>query len=614
MDIQTSFNNQILQTMKSLVESNLNLKIGQQLVTKVVALDTTGITLKWNNQTLIVENQNPRATLTSYVGQNITLQVAKITPELEFKIIKLDSQFYESPPSAEKLNAMRLTLAIAPLANRIDESMKQFTTHAQNQNPIEAKIVGLVGHKIQLELIVDDHQGGAGKKMLITIEPNQLQLLPSQKGESLKVGQALTLAITKIGATPEFKQLPTIFSPSAAHEEKIAAFMKQLLPRHESPSVLLSQLKTNLPQLEIKNETLAQTLKQNASALFEHLPPNEQLFNPQKLRHLIYSSGIFFDATEKHESTYLKTTAPTQAQTVKPVTPSADLKMPLLNLVQHVNASNDLKQAASNLLQNLLKKDASPTPELAKLIEQSEIELHAQLLPLLRAENIPQSLKNLAYDILPNLKAVQTQMPSSSNEIEAESENSPLKTDFKNDLFELMHTLKQGIAKQTELALTQTQVEGLQNLQNKTENALAKVVLDQLHSVPKDDSGKQVWAFELPFLMNQHVETLKMEIQRDKKNAAADTSTQHWSVNLTLTPPNLGEVQCVISYQNGVVNTYFKNQQPQTTNLITQHLDGLKQQMQRVGLIAGLMSAHNNFPPIKSAYSLSNASLLNETV
>lgn len=612
MDIQTSFNNQILQTMKSLVESNLNLKIGQQLVTKVVALDATGITLKWNNQTLIVENQNPRATLTSYVGQNITLQVAKITPELEFKIIKLDSQFYESPPSAEKLNAMRLTLAIAPLANRIDESMKQFTTHAQNQNPIEAKVVGLVGHKIQLELIVDDHQGGVGKKMLITIEPNQLQLLPSQKGEALKVGQALTLAITKIGATPEFKQLPTIFSPSAAHEEKIAAFMKQLLPRHESPSVLLSQLKTDLPQLEIKNETLAQTLKQNASALFEHLPPNEQLFNPQKLRHLIYSSGIFFDATEKHESTYLKTTAPTQAQTIKPVTPSADLKMPLLNLVQHVNASNDLKQAASNLLQNLLKKDALPTPELAKLIEQSEIELHAQLLPLLRAENIPQSLKNLAYDILPNLKAAQTTIPLQTD-IEADIENAPLKTDFKNDLFELMHTLKQGIAKQTELALTQIQVEGLQNLQNKTENALAKVVLDQLHSVPKDDSGKQVWAFELPFLMNQHVETLKMEIQRDKKNAVADTASQHWSVNLTLTPPNLGEVQCVISYQNGVVNTYFKNQQPQTTSLITQHLESLKQQMQRVGLITGLMSAHNNFHPIKSAYSSGNASLLNET-
>jgi hypothetical protein len=613
MDIQTSFNNQILQTMKSLVENNLNLKIGQQLVTKVIALDATGITLKWNNQTLIVENNNPRAMLTSYVGQNIALQVAKITPELEFKIIKLDSQFYESPPSAEKLSAMRLTLATAPLANRIDESMKQFSTHAQNQNPIEAKITGLVGHKIQLELVVDDHQGGGGKRMLITIEPNQLQLLPSQKGETLKVGQLLTLTITKIGATPEFKQLPTTISASTLQEEKVAAFMKQLLPRHESPSVLLTQLKADLPQLEIKNETLAQTLKQNASALFDHLPPNEQLFNPQKLRHLIYSSGIFFDATQQHEPKHFKTTATSQTQTAKQATPSADLKMPLLNLVQHVNASNELKQAASNLLQNLLKKDASPTPELAKLIEQTEIELHTQLLPLLRAENIPQSLKNLAYEILPNLKFAQAKMPSAA-EIEAESENETIKTDFKSDLFELMNTLKHGIAKQTELALTQTQVEGLQNLQNKTENALAKVVLDQLHSVPKDDSNKQIWAFELPFLMNQHVETLKMEIQRDKNNAAVENSTQHWSVNLTLTPPNLGEVQCVISYQNGVVNTYFKNQQPQTTGLITQHLDSLKQQLQRVGLITGLMSAHNNFQPIKSAYSVQNTSLFNETV
>jgi hypothetical protein len=492
--------------------------------------------------------------------------------------------------------------------------MKQFSTHAQNQNPIEAKVTGLVGHKIQLELVVDDHQGGAGKKMLITIEPNQLQLLPTQKGEALKVGQALTLAITKIGATPEFKQLPTTISPLAAHEEKIAAFMKQLLPRHESPSVLLSQLKTDLPQLEIKNEPLAQTLKQNASALFDHLPPNEQLFNPQKLRHLIYSSGIFFEAKEQHEPSYLKTPAPIHTQTPKTTTLPADLKMPLLNLVQHINANNELKQAASNLLQNLLKKDATPTPELAKLIDGAEIELHAQLLPLLRAENIPQSLKNLAYDILPNLKAAQAKMPTPAEiQTQNESENAPLKTDFKNDLFELMHTLKHGIAKQSELALTQTQVEGLQNLQHKTENALAKVVLDQLHSVPKEDSGKNVWAFELPFLMNQHVETLKMEIQRDKKNAA-ENSTQHWSVNLTLTPPNLGEVQCVISYQNGVVNTYFKNEQPQTTRLITEHLENLKQQMQRVGLIAGLMSAHNNFQPIKSGYSTGNTSLLNETV
>jgi hypothetical protein len=35
--------------------------------------------------------------------------------------------------------------------------------------------------------------------------------------------------------------------------------------------------------------------------------------------------------------------------------------------------------------------------------------------------------------------------------------------------------------------------------------------------------------------------------------------------------------------------------------------------LQQVGLLTGLMSAHNNFQPIKSAYSAVNTSLLNET-
>ena len=613
MDIQTSFNSQILQAMKTLVENNLNLIVGQKIAVTVTAINPTGITLKWGGQTLTVENQNQRATFTPYLGQNVTLQVTKLTPELEFKLVALDTQRYAStPPSAEKMNAMRLTLATAPLVNRIDESLKSFVQHAQNQQPIEANVVGLVGHKIQLELVIADSQNSASsKKMLITVDHAQLQLLP---GESLKVGQALTLAMTKIGAVPEFKQLPSTVLPAQIQEEKIAAFMRQLLPRHESPAVLLNQLRSDLPQLEIKNDSLATTLKQNAAALFEHLQPNEQLFNPLKLKHLIYSSGLFFDAkTVANNTSKAPTTISTPVQTPKP---PADLKMPLLNLLQHTSATNELKQLTSTLLQNLLKQESAPNPEIAKLVEQNEGELHTQLLLLSRSENIPQSLKTLAVEILPNLKANNDakMMASSSEIILAPLLDETVATDFKNDLFKLMDTLKQGIAQKTELSLSETQVNGLQQLHTKTENALAKVVIDQLHSLPKED-GKQVWAFELPFLMGNQAETLKMEIQRDKTNqSSANEQAKNWSVNLTLTPPNLGEVNCVISSQNGVINTYFKNQQPQTTTLISQHLVNLKQQLQHVGLITGLMSAHNDFQPIKSAYSTNMRSMLNETV
>jgi flagellar hook-length control protein FliK len=611
MDIQTTFNSQMLQTMKTLVENNLNLTTGQQLVAKVTAINANGITLKAGTQILTIENQNPRAVLTPYLGQNITLQVTKTTPELEFKVLKLDTQFYESSPSSEKMNAMRLTLSTTPLANRIDESLKNFISHAEgNQQAMEAKVVGLVGNKIQLELVVDDKNTAGGKKMLVSVERNQLQLLPTQMNEPLKVGQSLTLAITKIGAMPEFKQLPTIVPQGVVQEEKIATFMKQLLPRHESPTVLLNELRADLPKLEIKNDSLATTLKQNAAALFDHLPPNEQLFNPQKLKHLIYSSGLFFDSKN---STPLPQTTPTPTPISQPVVqtqPTLDLKMPLLNLLQHTSVTDGLKQLVSSFLQNLLKQESAPSPENAKLLAQNEAELHAQLLPLAQTENIPQSLKKLVADILPNLK-VSDEIKNAALMPAVESSEP---SDFKSDLFNLMNTLKHGIEQKNELALTSTQVEKLQHLQSKTENTLAKVVVDQLHSVPKENSNKQIWTFELPFLMHNHIETLKMEIQRDNASQSIDNPPQNWSVNLTLTPPKLGEVQCVISYQNGMVNTHFKNNQQQTTALVNQHLENLKQQLQHVGLVVGLMSAHNNFQPMKTAYSSEAKSLLNETV
>jgi hypothetical protein len=400
--------------------------------------------------------------------------------------------------------------------------------------------------------------------------------------------------------------------------------MKQLLPRHESSSVLFNQLRTNLPQMDIQNESLAQTLKQNASALFEHLQPKEQLFDPQKLKHLVYSSGLFFEANAAATPTFLKSPTRTAVPVAIPVAAPIDLKLPLLRLMQHEGVSAQLKQLTSNFLQSLLKQDASSTSlaqnneETQAALTQTQAQLHAELLQLSRAENIPFSLKQLASDVLPHLKAAQIEEESSATLTHASKDNASaepvISNDFKNDLFKLMSTIKQGLAQQRELELSKKQVDGLKHLHNKTENALAKVVLDQLHSLPKEDGNKQLWAVELPFLIDNKVETLAMEIQHDKTPNAENQQNQHWSVNLTLAPPALGNVQCVISYQNGVINTHFKNQLPETTNLISKNLDTLKQQLQNAGLISGLMTSNNSFKPLKSVYASMSQSLLNETV
>ena len=80
--------------------------------------------------------------------------------------------------------------------------LKNFANNVQGQHRMQAEVVGLVGQKIQLQMFIEDAQKSinGAKKMLISIDPSQLQRLPSEKGETLRVGQSLTLAITKIGS------------------------------------------------------------------------------------------------------------------------------------------------------------------------------------------------------------------------------------------------------------------------------------------------------------------------------------------------------------------------------------------------------------------------------
>ena len=616
MDIQTTFNNQILQTFKSLVESSLNLAVGQQIAASVTATQGTTITLRWSGQVLTLDNQNPQAVFSAHVGDTVTLQVTKISPDFEFKVLSSDSsnQNYSQLINNQKIADARLKLLIAPITTTSEENLQRLM---QTQRSFDAKILSVVGSKIQLQLSNVQSNTHADNKMVLTIDKSQLQLLSTQT--NAVQGQLLTFAITKVGGVFQFKQLPSamLFS-SVQQQEKINSFVKQLLPKHESSNVLFKQLREDLPHLEI-----TPTLKAQLRSLFDNLPTTEQLFNAQKLRYLVTNSGVFFEA--KTAASLLKTSV--QPLSTPTQTSSSDLKMPLLQLLQNDGVSSTIKSLTSTYLQQLLKKEMTPSDELTSAMQESEVALHTQLSQLATNKKTPAPLKSLITTILPQLKpdsqlALAQSLEGHTNQsetIETEASQPMSGADLKGDLLRLMHTLKQVITQKTELALTEVQIEKLQQLHNKTENALAKMILDQLGSVPKDDVTKQAWTFELPFLMNNQVDILKMEIQRDRvshRNAAiaSNLHEHHWSVNLTVTPPQLGQMQCVIYYENGVVNTCFRNEQPKTTELISKHLDDLKQQFDRVGLTPGLMSAHDRLQTHKTPYAFSGTSLLDETV
>jgi flagellar hook-length control protein FliK len=381
----------------------------------------------------------------------------------------------------------------------------------------------------------------------------------------LKVGQSLNLEIIKTGTAPEFRLLP------GAHilpEAKIAEFVKQFLPRHEAAPIFLNQLIKDLPQL-LNNESVPQTLKDIAVKIVQNLPQKEQLISSQSLKQAIINSGLFLEA--------------------KLPMAQAELIIALPRLIKNESVPQSLQRIAAEILQSLTQnKPMFKDPGL---------------------EHAPPNSKSLAETQLASLKL---NMPENPVEGAGASKAGALGAeDFKANLLKFIQALKQELSHQNEQHTIQGDLDLLKNLQNKTENSVAKIVLDQLMSLPKEDNPKQLWIIDIPFMDRQQAETVKIEIQRDKENKRQSGSND-WSVNITITPPELGTIHCMVSYRNDVINTYFKSQNHRTTELIQRNLDYLKNQLEESGLKTGQMDAHVGTQKAQAPHQLAGKKLFDD--
>jgi hypothetical protein len=565
MDINSPINTQSLFAANRLLENTLNLKVNQQLDVKVIKADIQAakntIALALGDKDVIVQSNRP-VELSS--GQDLKIQVTKVAPIIEFKVL-------ESSPELKELRLKLISTArdggsvamgkelmqssagpgeSAAIGRQPTRDGVNITTNEQRSAASEkqlaiAKIVSIIGSKIQLQVFPTPAVTGSKQAALITIERSQL----INTSSDLKAGQNLKLEIIKTGTTPEFKIIPTA---TRIPEAKIAEFTKQFLPRHEASPIFLNQLLKDLPKLT-ENKNVPQALKDIAVKIIQNLPPKEQLITSQGLKQAIANSGLFLEAK---------------------ITAQAELIKELPQLIKNESIPQSLQRIAAEILQNLTQKE----PLLNGSVNNSK--------PVHEADLLPSQLTSAdaATDAASNTPKV-----GALNEINLVAE------DFKANLLKFIQALKQEIASQVEQPSPQADLDLLKNLQHKTENTVAKLALDQLMSIPKEDSPKQLWIIDIPFIDRQQAESVRIEVQRDKENNA-QSGNGNWSVDITLTPPGLETIHCIASYQDNLINTFFKSRNTQTTELIKHNLDYLKSQLEESGLKTGHMDAHNEAP------------------
>lgn len=148
----------------------------------------------------------------------------------------------------------------------------------------------------------------------------------------------------------------------------------------------------------------------------------------------------------------------------------------------------------------------------------------------------------------------------------------------------------------------------------KTEGAIAKIVVDQLVSLPQNDDKQNFWQIEIPFVDGYHNDSIKLQINREgKKVQSSDCSS--WSVSLVFNPPGLGSLHSRISLVGGVIDTYFWSDRQLTTALVREHLKFLSERYEQVGLVVGRLNAIEGMPVHEQhSGALFLSSLLDEQV
>lgn len=124
---------------------------------------------------------------------------------------------------------------------------------------------------------------------------------------------------------------------------------------------------------------------------------------------------------------------------------------------------------------------------------------------------------------------------------------------------------------------------------NKTEGAIARIVLDQLASLPKNDDPQINWQIEIPYTDGDHTNSVKLKINRDEK-PSDENNQPNWSVVLELNPPSMGTLHSKISLMDGMIDTYFWSDQQSITSLVQEQIEILTIRYKEAGLSVGKLN------------------------
>jgi len=398
--------------------------------------------------------------------------------------------------------------------------------------------------------------------------------LAAHSSANLKPGQILELEVFRLGATPELRMMPR-GSDAVAPESTVQQALRQFLPKHEPLADVIQELHGLIAQAR-QTSALPNPTIQALENLLASIPRKSELTTPEGVEAGLRNSGVFLEAKLASHAD------------LPPDFADSDFKAQLLRVL------DSLKMLPTNL-------KATPDPTNAPADAEIPIEgIHTQ--PLIADTEAQAELSALYFEDAgasedkapPDGQTARTPERGEKDSPKIrEDAQSATPRDWEQELSAMRRTGPTASDEQN--APVPGNEFKAERITQKVEAALARVVMDQLASLPKNDTAPSIWQLEIPFTDGQHKDAAKLLIAKDARSGSVD-AVDYWSLTLELHPPGLGTFCARIVLKGDRIDTYLWSDTAATSDLIREQCERLKARLHGAGLTVGQLTALDRPP------------------
>ncbi|MCX8048627.1 MAG: flagellar hook-length control protein FliK [Methylohalobius sp.] len=144
-----------------------------------------------------------------------------------------------------------------------------------------------------------------------------------------------------------------------------------------------------------------------------------------------------------------------------------------------------------------------------------------------------------------------------------------------------VHTQEAGLVTTESIA---ENTDPVPRLAEKTNAALARIILQQLASLPKPEEQTLTWHVEIPFRDGEHLQSLNLTITGERQSQSRSDMSWPWTVDLEIAPPALGRLRVKLVLQGTKISSYFWTETKATLHLLEDQIAALADRFHAVGL------------------------------